>query len=60
MKRWLRRGGVGLAVLLVLIQFIPMPLTNPPITEDIPTSPEVKAILKRACYDCHAHETAWP
>jgi hypothetical protein len=20
----------------------------------------VKAILKRACYDCHSHETVWP
>jgi hypothetical protein len=27
---------------------------------DIPTSPEVKAILRRACYDCHSHETVWP
>ena len=23
-------------------------------------SPDIKAILKRACYDCHSHETVWP
>ena len=22
--------------------------------------PEVEAILRRACYDCHSHETRWP
>ena len=22
--------------------------------------PEVKAILKRSCYNCHSHETVWP
>ena len=24
------------------------------------TSPEVKAVLRRACYDCHSYETVWP
>lgn len=43
-----------------LIQLIPVDLSNPPVEEDIPTSPEVKAILKRACYDCHSNETVWP
>jgi uncharacterized membrane protein len=23
-------------------------------------SAEVRALLKRACFDCHSHETAWP
>jgi hypothetical protein len=26
----------------------------------MPAPPAVKAILKRACYDCHSHETRWP
>ena len=52
---------VFLAVLvLVGIQFIPVNSSNPPVEEEILASPEVKAILKRACYDCHSHETIWP
>ena len=47
-------------VLLVVIQVIPVTMSNPPIEEEISTSPELKAILKRACYDCHSHETVWP
>ncbi len=52
-------------VLLVLligltIQFVPVDRSNPPVQEDIATPPQVKAILKRACYDCHSHETKWP
>ena len=42
------------------IQLIPVDRTNPPIESDIPTSPEVKVVLRRACYDCHSHETVWP
>lgn len=53
-------GGVALLVVGVLIQFIPVEHSNPLVESDIPTSPEVKAILKRACYDCHSHETVWP
>jgi heme-binding protein len=49
-----------LVVVFVLIQFVPVDRSNPPVTADIPTPPDVKAILKRACYDCHSHETVWP
>jgi len=52
--------AVTVIVGLLLIQFLPMDLSNPPIEEDIPTSPDVKTILKRACYDCHSNETVWP
>ena len=47
-------------ILLAGIQLIPVTMSNPPIEEEISTSPEIKAILKRACYDCHSHETIWP
>jgi hypothetical protein len=52
----------ALAVLgvFVLIQAIPVETGNPPVTADIPAPPEVKAILRRACYDCHSNETRWP
>ena len=49
-----------LLILGMVIQFIPIDRTNPPVQEDIITPPQVKAILKRACYDCHSHETKWP
>ena len=34
--------------------------SNPPVTGDIGAPPEVAAVLRRACYDCHSHETVWP
>lgn len=51
----------GVVLILVLIQFIPVSRSNPPAGEpprDIP--PEVLALLKRSCYDCHSHQTEWP
>jgi hypothetical protein len=44
-------------VILVVIQFIRVDSTIPPIDRDIPTSTEVKSVLRRACYDCHSNET---
>lgn len=48
-----------LVVLIVGIQFIPVDRTNPPVTKEINAPDEVKAILKKACYDCHSNETNW-
>ncbi len=49
-----------IVMVFVGIQLIPVQKTNPPIEEDITLPPDVKPILKRACYDCHSHETVWP
>jgi hypothetical protein len=46
--------------LLVAIQLIPLPRTNPPVESALPAPPEVQAILDRACMDCHSHATKWP
>jgi hypothetical protein len=46
--------------LLLLIQLIPVARTNPPVEVDLVAPEPVKAVLKRACYDCHSHETRWP
>jgi hypothetical protein len=51
--------GIGFVALLA-IQFVPVDRSNPPVEEDIPTTTEVKAVLRRACYDCHSNETVWP
>jgi Haem-binding domain/Cytochrome P460 len=45
----------------VAIQFIRPSLGNRPATAGLAAPPEVKAILQRACYDCHSNQTklAW-
>ena len=60
MNKNLVRIVLAVVVTFVGIQLIPVDRSNPPVEEEIPVSPEVKAILKRACYDCHSHETIWP
>ncbi len=55
-----------LAILLVVAQAIRPDMTNPPVnpthTIQAWTSvpPDVDAILRRSCYDCHSSETRWP
>jgi hypothetical protein len=61
MKRiWARRILVASIVVFVGIQLVPVQRTNPPVISEIGVQPEVHAILKRACYDCHSNETRWP
>lgn len=48
------------AAIFAIIQVIPLKRTNPPVVSDLPAPPEVKAILKASCYDCHSNETVWP
>jgi hypothetical protein len=42
---------------LILLQAKQVELANPAVTGDIKAPAQVKAILKRACYDCHSNET---
>ena len=49
-----------LAALLLAAQLVGVDRTNPPVTSDVPAPEDVKSILRRACYDCHSHETVWP
>jgi hypothetical protein len=51
----------GAVLLLVLIQFIPVERTNPPVvTPVIWDSPETAGLYTRACADCHSNQTVWP
>ena len=65
MKTAARKKAVNvflvLLVLGVAVQFIRPGLGNLPATGDLAAPPEVKAILQRACYDCHSNQTrlAW-
>lgn len=60
MKTRVIKIAVAIVIVLVVIQLIPVTMSNPPVEEELLVSPELKAILKRACYDCHSHETIWP
>ncbi len=51
---------VVLAVAAVAIQFKTVERTNPEVVSDFDGPPEIEAILRRACYDCHSNETVWP
>src|SRR5262245_9760339 len=59
--RRLLKGSVSVpGVGFVAIQFVPVPRTNPPVETVVPAPPEVQAVLRRACFDCHSNETRWP
>ena len=53
-------------VVIALIQFIPVDRVNKPVDKKVDfvrvlqTPGNVKAILQKACYDCHSNETVYP
>lgn len=52
-----------LLAVAILIQFVPFghTHTNPPETRQPAwNSPETKDLFRRACADCHTHQTVWP
>ncbi len=49
-----------LAALFLFLQLIPVEQANPPVEADLVAPAQVTDILRRACYDCHSHETSWP
>lgn len=68
MSRFLKFGSMGLGVLLVIglvgflaIQLVPVRGTNPPVvSEPSWDSAQTRALMERACFDCHSNETKWP
>lgn len=60
MKTWIARVGTILLVAPIAIQFVPIERTNPPVESDVPAPDELKAVLRRSCYDCHSNEARWP
>jgi len=60
-RRPLKILVVMIFIILVAIQFIPVTYTNPPvINEPNWDSPETRALVARACFDCHSNETDLP
>ncbi|MGB0908920.1 MAG: heme-binding domain-containing protein [Nitrospirales bacterium] len=60
MKNHLLTSIALLFLFFGLIQFIPITQSNPAVIKNVDAPPHVHTILKRACYDCHSHETVWP
>jgi hypothetical protein len=57
-----RAAWVGGALVLAVagIQLVPVERSNPPMETEVAAPPAARAVLRRACYDCHSHETRWP
>ena len=53
---------VTLIVLVIAVQLVPHDVVrdNPPSPGMISGPPQVVAILRQACFDCHSNETRWP
>lgn len=61
MKKWGKRIGIVLVILFVVIQFVPVSRTNPPVTQEVKwDAPATRELAQRACFDCHSNETVWP
>jgi hypothetical protein len=66
MKKTLQLIAVAAATFLVGAQFVRPDRTNPPfdagqtLDAHVEVTPEVAAILDRACSDCHSNKTRWP
>ena len=62
----LKKTGLGLLVVLIVIQFIPTTknqtsvVSENAIDKKYNTPENVQAILKKACYDCHSNNTVYP
>ncbi len=60
-KPTFRSTALAFVGLLVVIQLVPISHDNPPATAGPLTAPaSVVSILRRACADCHSHDTVWP
>jgi hypothetical protein len=59
-KKILTTVTMALLVFLLIAQFITIQRTNPPLKRDLEAPPQIKALLRGACYDCHSNETRWP
>jgi hypothetical protein len=63
MSRNAKRLLIGIPALFVLSQLVPYGRhhTNPPVVQEPKwDSPETRALVQSACFDCHSNETRWP
>lgn len=55
----LKKVVIVIVAILIVIQFIPVERSNPPVTQDINSPENISSILRTSCYDCHSNETNW-
>jgi hypothetical protein len=66
MERRLKTAALALILGLAAAQLIQPNTINPPVNpsrsvwNDHGVNPKVAEVLRRACADCHSHETEWP
>ena len=58
--RILKIVGIGLGVIFLGLQAVPVDRSNPPVEADFDGPAEIKALMVAKCYDCHSNETTWP
>ena len=51
---------IAVAVVVLGAQVVPVDRSNPPVEAEIALPDGVREIVRKACYDCHSHETRWP
>ena len=58
----MRKSRIWIAVGVVVLaaQLVPVDRSNPPVESEITLPDGVDGIVRKACYDCHSHETRWP
>ncbi|EQA43325.1 heme-binding domain protein [Leptospira broomii serovar Hurstbridge str. 5399] len=60
MKRIAIRLGIGLSVLFLGLQFVPVEFPSGKNAKEIQTEESVKKIFRKSCYDCHSDLVKWP
>jgi hypothetical protein len=60
MRRCLKVTLLLVGTLFAAIQLVPSGVINPPSKGEIPAPPEIYAMLRGSCYDCHSNQTRWP
>jgi heme-binding protein len=59
-RSFVKKLFASLVIILAAIQLVPLDRTNHPVETEVPATAEARAVLRRACYDCHSNETVWP
>jgi hypothetical protein len=66
MRKLLKWIGAAAVIGFAALQFTNPAHSNPPVVKGRdalavnPAPPDVAALLRNACYDCHSYETHWP
>ena len=59
-RKILTSAAIAIFCCLLIAQVKTIQRTNPPLKGDLAAPPQIKTLLRGACYDCHSNETRWP